>query len=45
MLFCQILSSSTTILNFIGDNIFLFAGLLVGIVAGIVMRKTFKIKP
>ena len=45
MLFSQILFSSSSILNFIWDNIFLFAGLLVGIVVGIVMRKTFKIKP
>lgn len=30
---------------FIGDNIFLIAGLLVGIIFAILMRKNLKVKP
>ena len=31
--------------SFIGDNIFLIAGLLIGIIVAIVMRKNLKAKP
>lgn len=31
--------------NFIGENIFLLAGLLIGLITLIIMRKTLKTKP
>jgi len=31
--------------NFIGDNLFLIAGLLIGLIVAIVMRKNLKVKP
>lgn len=34
-----------TLENFMMDNLYLLAGLFIGIVALIVMRKTLKIKP
>ncbi|WP_158308634.1 hypothetical protein [Christiangramia forsetii] len=31
--------------SFVGDNIYLIAGLLIGLIVAIVMRKNLKVKP